>query len=490
MFARHLPDSHECGGQAEDKSMLQTMTDFMTSKTRQARLAWLAPWISEVRALMKVSAPLIIMQLTQFGSVTADVIMVGSLGEEALAAVSIGAVMYYFAWLGGYGPVAAVSPIVSQILGAHPNDRGRSRVAVRMGLWAVVIVSMPLMLFLIWTRPVLLALGQQPHIVDMAVPWVRIIAFGLPFTLAFGVLRNFASATGRQNAVLGISIVSLLVNIALNYVLIFGKFGAPALGVVGSAIATVIAYAFSFLSMLALLTLSPHFAKFRLLHHFFRPDWNRLKEVFRLGFPMGMSMIFEAMLFNAATLMMGTFGAATLAAHQIALNLAGLAFMIPLGMGLGATVRVGLAVGARDAEAARLAGHTAIICSAAVAVFFAACMAMFPYTLVSLYVSGESPNTAEVVGLAVSFLMFAAFFHLFDALQVTGQMSLRGLKDANMPMWIAGLSYWLIGFTVAWGLAYSAGWQGAGVWTGLTASLAVAAFGMVWRFEIISRRPL
>ena len=453
-------------------------------------MAWLAPWTSEARELMKVSTPLIFMQLTQFGVVTADVIMVGALGEDALAATSIGAVMFYFAWLAGYGPVMAVSPIVSQILGAHPNDRARSRAAVRMGLWAVAMVLIPLMLFLIWTRPVLLALGQQPDIVDKAVPWVSIVAFGLPFTLAFGVLRNFVSATGQQSAVLAISVATLLVNIVLNYVLIYGKFGAPALGVPGAAIATTIAYTFSFTAMLCLLLLSPKFAKYRLLHRFFRPDWNRFREVFRLGVPMGMSMIFEAMLFNAATLMMGTFGAATLAAHQIALNVAGLAFMIPLGMGLGATVRVGLAAGARDAEAARLAGHTAIMCSAAVAVFFAACMAMFPYTLVSLYLSGESPNTAEVVRLAVAFLMFGAFFHLFDALQVTGQMSLRGLKDANMPMWIAGLSYWLIGFSVAWGLAYSAGWQGTGVWTGLTASLAVAAFGMVWRFEIISRRPL
>jgi MATE family multidrug resistance protein len=453
-------------------------------------MACLAPWTSEARELMKVSTPLIFMQLTQFGVVTADVIMVGALGEDALAATSIGAVMFYFAWLAGYGPVMAVSPIVSQILGAHPNDRARSRAAVRMGLWAVAMVSIPLMLFLIWTRPVLLALGQQPDIVDMAVPWVSIVAFGLPFTLAFGVLRNFVSATGQQSAVLAISVATLLVNIVLNYVLIYGKFGAPALGVPGAAIATTIAYTFSFTAMLCLLLLSPKFAKYRLLRRFFRPDWNRFREVFRLGVPMGMSMIFEAMLFNAATLMMGTFGAATLAAHQIALNVAGLAFMIPLGMGLGATVRVGLAAGARDAEAARLAGHTAIMCSAAVAVFFAACMAMFPYTLVSLYLSGESPNTAEVARLAAAFLMFGAFFHLFDALQVTGQMSLRGLKDANMPMWIAGLSYWLIGFTVAWGLAYTAGWQGIGVWTGLTASLAVAAFGMVWRFEIISRRPL
>jgi MATE family multidrug resistance protein len=201
---------------------------------------------------------------------------------------------------------------------------------------------------------------------------------------------------------------------------------------------------------------------------------------------MGMALIFESMLFNAATLMMGTFGAPTLAAHQVALNLAGLAFMIPLGMGLGATVRVGLATGAGDAVAARRAGYTAIMGSVVVGTFFAACMALFPHTLVGLYLPGETQG-GEVARLAVTYLMFAAFFHLFDALQVTGLMSLRGLKDASIPMWIAGLSYWLVGFPTAWILAYNAGWQGSGVWAGLTASLAVAAIGMVWRFERISR---
>jgi MATE family multidrug resistance protein len=445
----------------------------------------LIPWISEARALMKVSLPLIAMQLSQFGLVTTDVIMVGALGEKPLAATSIGAVMFYIAWLSGYGPVMAVSPVVSHILGANPNDFANTRMAVRMGLWAVAIVSPPLIALLALSRPVLLALGQPEEVVDMAMPWISIVACGLPFTLGFGVLRNFASATGRQNEVLGISVATLLVNIALNYMLIYGKLGAPALGITGAAIATAASYAFAFFSMLGLLAFAPHFKSYRLLQDIRQPDWARLRELFRLGVPMGMSMIFESMLFNAATLMMGTFGATTLAAHQIAMNLAGLAFMIPLGIGLGATVRVGLAKGAGDAVAARRAGQTAIFCSAAVAILFTVIMFAIPGALVGIYLpAGEAE---EVRRLAGQFLVFAAFFHLFDALQVTGQLALRGLKDADVPMWIAAVSYWFVGFAVAWVLAFWLGWQGVGVWTGLTASLAVAAAGMVWRFEWLSR---
>jgi MATE family multidrug resistance protein len=471
--------------------MLKTMTTYLDPASDQAaRREMLKPWLDESRALVKLSAPLIATQLAQIGAITADVIMVGALGKEPLAAISIGAVMFYFAWLAGYGPVMAISPIVSQILGAHPNDRARVRAAVRMGLWAVAIISLPLMLFLVWARPVLVFFGQDPKIAAMAEPWIHAVALGIPFALGFGVLRNFAAAIGRQNTVLAIALVTLSLNIFLNYVLIYGHFGAPALGVQGSGIASAIAYAFSFFAMLALFQLAPSFRKYHLLHRFGRADWPKLKEVFRLGGPMGGSMMFEAMLFNTATLIMGTFGAASVAAHQIALNVGSVTFMVPLGIGLAATVRVGLFAGAKNAEGARRAGHTAIIFGAGFMLLCAVVIALIPETLVGLYIPVGDPANADVVTLAIAFLYLAAVFQLFDALQVTGQLSLRGLKDAQAPMWIAGLSYWLVGFTLAYGLAYWAEMQGVGVWIGLAAGLAVAGIGMVWRFEILSRRSL
>jgi MATE family multidrug resistance protein len=471
--------------------MLKTMTTYFDPTTEQAaRRDMLKPWFDEARALLIVAAPLIAMQLAQMGGITADIIMVGELGTNAIAATGVGAFLYYLMWLIGYGPVAAVSPVVAQILGAHPNDRARTRAGVRMGLWMVALVSLPLMSVLIWARPILLFLGQDPKIVALAEPWVHTIAFALPFSLGFGVLRNFAAAIGRQHAVLAIAIGNVFVNIAGNYVLIYGHFGVPAFGIQGSAMASTLAYAFSFFGMLVLVLVAPSFRKYRVLHRFGRADWAKFKEIASLGALMGLSMIFEAMLFNAATLMMGTIGAASLAAHQIALNVGSVTFMVPLGIGLAATVRVGLAAGAKNARGVRLAGYTAIAFGAGFMLLCAVVIALIPESLVDIYVATGNPLNAEVVKLAVPFLYVAAVFQLFDAMQVTGQMSLRGLKDAQAPMWIAGLSYWLVGFTLSYSLAFWAGLLGLGVWIGLAAGLAAAGIGMVWRFEILSRRKL
>jgi MATE family multidrug resistance protein len=319
---------------------------------------------------------------------------------------------------------------------------------------------------------------------------VHAVAFGLPFSLGFGVLRGFATAINRQHFVLVVSIAVVLVNIALNYVLIYGNFGAPALGVQGAGIASACAYAFSFFAMLGVVTFTPAFKKYHVLHRFNRPDWARFAEVFRLGVPMGISMIFEAMLFNSATLLMGVFGAASVAAHQIALNVGSVTFMVPLGIGVAATVRVGLAAGARNHEGVRRAGYTAIAFGAGFMLFCALVIALMPRALAGLYISTGDPANADVIELVIPFLYVAAVFQVFDALQVTGQMSLRGLKDAKAPAWIAGLSYWLVGFTACVLLGFTFKLQGLGVWIGLALGLAAAAAGMVLRFDILSRRAL
>jgi multidrug resistance protein, MATE family len=470
--------------------MLKTMTTFFdpAKADQTARREMLKPWVDEARALLRLAAPLIAMQLALIGTLTADIIMVGQLGKDALAATGIGAVMFYLTWLIGYGPVMAVSPVVAHILGAHPNDRARTRAAIRMGLWAVAFMSPPLMVMLIWAKPVLLFLGQEPKIAAMAEPWIHAIAFGLPFALGFGVLRGLATAIDRQREILVISIAQVGVVILANYMLIFGNWGAPRLGLLGSGIASALGYAFAFFAMLGVVTLAPAFAKYHVLHRFWRPAWDRFREIFWLGAPMGMSIIFEAMLFNAATLIMGTFGAASVAAHQIALNVGSVTFMVPMGIGLAATVRVGLAAGAKNADGVRRAGWTAIVFGAGFMLLCGVVIAAMPHTIVGLYINAHDPANADVVQLAVVFLYIAALFQLFDALQVTGQMSLRGLKDATAPMWIAGLSYWLVGFTLAWGLGKWAGMEGLGVWIGLLAGLAVAAAGMTIRWAILSRR--
>jgi MATE family multidrug resistance protein len=305
------------------------------------------------------------------------------------------------------------------------------------------------------------------------------------------VLRNFANTLGRPRAGLWVMGATIVFNALVGWTLIFGHFGAPRLGIVGSGLATSLSSIFSFLAMLAIIQATPSLRVYRMFRRFHRPVRVKLAEVFRLGLPIGMTMIFEAMMFNTMTLVMGRFGAASLAAHQIALNVASITFMIPLGIGLAATVRVGMANGAGDREAARRAGLVAFVAAFA---FISVCgvgMAIFGTTIAGLYLGGRAQSDLDVIVLAALFLKVAAAFQVFDALQVVGVMSLRGLKDARTPMILAAGAYWLIGTPMSLLLAFTFHMKGLGIWIGLATGLAAAAVLMCSRFAILTRaRPI
>jgi MATE family multidrug resistance protein len=238
--------------------------------------------------------------------------------------------------------------------------------------------------------------------------------------------------------------------------------------------------------MAAVVSLMPALKKYRVFRRFQRPHWKLLSELYRLGMPIGLTMMFEAMLFNAATLIMGTFGTASVAAHQIALNVASVTFMVPLGVGMAATVRVGLAAGAGDGDALRRAGYTAFLMGAAFMTLAALAFWTIPDLIAGAYLAHTAAN-ADVIALAVVLLRVAGAFEIFDGIQVVGAMSLRGLKDAHMPMWIAGLSYWLVGFPICLWLAFAWRLKGLGIWIGLAAGLFAAAVLMCGRFWYLSR---
>ncbi|HWY16368.1 MAG TPA: MATE family efflux transporter [Rhizomicrobium sp.] len=443
-------------------------------------------WFAEARELSKLAAPLVLTQLAQMAILTTDVIMLGRLGKTALASAALGNTVFFFTWLIGCGPVAAVAPMVAHILGAQPGNRAGVRNAVRMGFWAMLLLSAPLIVFLLFTQPVLLALGQRPELAAGAGRFTSMLCWGLPFSLGYQVLRNFSTALSRPNASLWAMGLGIFFNAAGDYALIFGHFGLPGLGLVGAGISSACSYAFAFFVMLGVVRLMPALHKFRIFRRFHRPHWDKLVEVFRLGMPIGLTMIFEAMLFNAATLIMGTFGTASVAAHQIALNVPSITFMVPLGVGMAATVRVGRAAGAGDGDGIRRAGYSALIMGAAFMSMTAILLWMFPSAIANLYFADDAAN-ADVIVLAVVFLRVAAAFQICDGLQVVGALSLRGLKDAHMPMWIAGLSYWLAGFPVCLWLAFGWHLKGLGIWIGLATGLFVAAALMCWRFWFLSR---
>jgi MATE family multidrug resistance protein len=423
-----------------------------------------------------------------------DTAMLGHFSKDALAAAALGNTIFFLAWLMGSGLPMAVSPVIAHIQGEHaastkPRDRRAVRIAVRMGLWSVALATPPLLVFLFFTRNILAGLGEDPYLAAGAGRYVLALCFGLPFAMAFMVLRSFSTALSRAAPPLFVMLAAILFNAAGDYGLIFGNFGLPRLGLVGAGLASASSNFFSFLAMLAIIRSTDGLRQYHILHRWLEPHARTLKELFRLGLPIGITMVFEVSLFNGATLAMGAFGTASIAAHQIAITIPSLTFMVPLGIGLAATVRVGLAAGAGDRLAARRAGFTAIGIGSLFMCFTAVLLLLFPDAIVRLWLPDTADNR-DVLLLAVRFLHVAAAFQLVDGLQVTAALSLRGLKDARMPMWLAGASYWLAGAPMCALLGFGLGLEGFGIWLGLAFGLFVAAVLLTGRFILFSQRPI
>ncbi len=312
------------------------------------------------------------------------------------------------------------------------------------------------------------------------------LSFGLPFSLGFQLLRNYSTALSRPNASLIVVGCAVVFNVVADYALIFGHFGFPRLGLTGSGIASACSYAFSFLVMLAVVRLTPRLHRYRIFRDLAAHDWEKLREIYVLGLPIGLTMLFEAMLFFSSNFIMGHFGLETLAAHTVSLNIPSVTFMVPLGIAMAATVRVGLAAGANDYEAVRRAGWSAMVIASAFMALCAVVLASDPYDIAAL-IWPATPGNLGSLALAVTFLHVAAAFQLFDGLQVTAALSLRGLKDARAPMWIAAASYWLAGFPTCIALGFGLGMRGFGIWIGLAFGLFVAAVLLCWRFWYLSR---
>ena len=455
-----------------------------TLRTEPAPARGPIPCMAEARELLKLAGPLAFTQLMQMAIMTTDLVMLGRVGKEAIAAAALGNTVFFFTWLVGMGPAPAVAPMIAHIVGARPTDRPNVGAVVRMGLRAV---WLPLAGVLLATGPILVAFGQSPKLAHLASLFTMPLCVGLFFVLSFQVLRNYSTALGQPKTSLIVMVVSVFFNALAGYALIFGHFGFPRLEVVGSGIATTAAQAFSLVAMLIVIRFTPKLRQYRAFQGFRQPHLPKLAELFRLGMPIGLTMIFEAGLFNCSMLVMGSFGTDFVAANQIALNVPSITFMAPLGVAMAATVRVGLCAGVGDTEGARRAGHTAMVIGAG---FMAVCgivIALFPRQIAELYF-GSGADNAKAVSLTVTFLYVAAAFQVFDALQVVAALALRGLKDSRVPMWIAGASYWLVGAPTSLVLAFWFDLQGLGIWIGLAVALAAAAALMSWRFWSLTRK--
>ncbi|NQZ71597.1 MAG: MATE family efflux transporter [Dinoroseobacter sp.] len=433
---------------------------------------------AHVKSALFLALPLAGSHLAQSMVNVADTLMLGWYGVEALAAGVLGASTWFTASVLGSGFAFAVMPMVASA--ASAGDEVQVRRVTRMGLWLAILFGTLIYPVFWFSEPLLLALGQKPEIAGLAKDYLRIAGLGMVPALLVWVLKSYLAALERAQVVLWVTVAGAVGNAGLNWLLIFGNWGFPELGIKGAAWASVGLYLVmtSSLAVYALRVLPEH----ELFARFWRPDWEAFGKVFRLGWPIGFTHLAESGLFTAAAIMMGWIGTIPLAAHGIALQIASITFMVHLGLGQAATVRAGRALGRKD-QINLMRGSIAITGLSLGTIFLT--MVLFlgmPEFLIGVFTDPDGAQRAAVISMGVSLLTMAALFQLADGLQVLVLGLLRGVQDTRVPMIIAGFSYWAVGAPSGYIFGFIVGWGAVGIWFGLVVGLAVAAVLLSWRF--------
>ncbi|MCB1448239.1 MAG: MATE family efflux transporter [Rhizobiaceae bacterium] len=458
----------------------------MTEVAERTGVALGPGWKSHVVETLALGLPLIGAQLAQNGIHVTDIVIIGRLGTNELAAMVLAAQFYFTIFIFGSGFTAAVVPLAAQAF--SQGDVQHVRRAVRMGLWVVFAFSALAMPLIYYAEPVLVAMGQDRHVSALAAGYLHIAGWGMFPALAFMVLRSFLSAVGKAGFVLYVTLVVLVVNAVFAYGLVLGHLGMPALGMTGAAIVALSVNILSFVLTIWYVQAVPELRRFEIFVRFWRADRHMLAEVFSLGLPIGLTILAEVSLFTVASLLMGWIGTAELAAHGIALQCSSLAFMIPLGLAQAATVRIGIAAGANDREGMIRAAWVVVAISAGVALIGGLLFAAFPSFFAGLFLDNSKEDAAAVLGFATTFVMVAGAFQMVDGLQAIGAGLLRGIKDTRIPMILALISYWAVGFVLAYMLAFPLGFGGIGIWLGFVFGLLAASILLLGRFAILVRR--
>ena len=442
------------------------------------------PWRDHVRGTLTLGLPLVFTLLLQMAIGVVDTVMVGRLGVQELAGGVLAFQAFFVVSIVALGLAQAMAPVVSGALSA--DDPVTARRTARMLVWSVVALGFGFTLVMGDLSGLFLLLGQEETTSRRAADYLAIVRFAMVANFVLYALRALLAAVEDTPPIVAMMVFLTLANAFLNWVFIFGNLGAPALGLEGAALASAIAlWATALLSFLHA-RFARSMAPLALTRRVWRPDTQALAKVWRLGLPVVVTILAEAGLFAAASLLVGTMGEVALAAHGIALQLASIAFMVPLGLSQAASVRVGTAWGRASAGDVRRAGRAATALGLALACLFAVLFLVMPVTLVDAFLAADDPDRAGVIAVAVPMLAMAAAFQLFDTLQVTASGNLRGLQDTRVPMVIATIAYWLVGVPVAAWFGLRSGYGAPGVWAGLVVGLAVAALLLGLRFERLS----
>jgi len=438
---------------------------------------------AEIRRTLHLAAPVMIGQLAVFSMNFVDTVMSGRLPNKdvALAGLGIGGAVWSAQLMFILGVLMAVQPAVAQLDGA--GRRIEAGAYTRQVFWIAVAFALPFWFVCYFSQPLLNVFNIDPQIVPTAAGYLRAMAWGAPALCLTFLLRFFSEGSGHTRLTMVYGVLGALLNIPLNYVLMFGKLGFPAMGTVGCGIASAIVMWVSFLMLLAYIYFHSHFKGFNLFARLDAPDWKQILDHLKVGVPIAVAIFVEGSLFVGAALLIGRLGPVPAASHLIAINFSALVFMIPIGLASAISIRVGNAIGRGEPHAARYAGIIGI----AVVLFFqtisASMMFFFPEVIVGIYT-----DDVLVAPLAVSLLFYAAIFQYSDGIQMCAAGALRGYKDTRAPMVYTVISFWIVGMTLGYNLTFNAGMGPAGMWIGMIAGLSVAAILMLNRFNRSSLR--
>ena len=443
-------------------------------------------WRDELRATLALAWPLILANLTQQLIQATDVLLMGRLGATQLAAATLALNLTFTFNLLMLGLIIASSPMMATALGQRFNAVRDVRRTFRAGLWLIAMMLPPYWLVLWHVGAIMRGFGISDELASQGQIFLRAYMWCTAPWLLFQLLRNFVSALERPRIVLWLSLSGIAVNALVSWALIFGRFGLPALGLRGGGIGSTLTWLAMCGALIAVVLTEKRFRRFHIFGRFWRFDAQRTMAMIRLGWPIGATMALEMGVFALAAYFMGWIGAPAVAAHAIALQLAATTFMVPLGLGQAATVRVGLALGRRDVAGITRAGWTAWVMGVGFMGAMALGMWLFPRPLVTLFLD-DAPRNAAVILLAISFLKVAAAFQLVDGAQVIGAGMLRGLHDTRWPLIFALVGYWGVGLGIGAWLAFGADWKGVGIWIGLASGLAAVAVLMLARWALRDR---
>jgi multidrug resistance protein, MATE family len=390
--------------------------------------------------------------------------------------------------------VAGWTGLVGALIAAQRGGRrhaGREvRRSARMALWLAVACGLLGMTVCFFGREVMLLAGQDRHIAEVSGSFLRVIMWGMIPMIFANVLRSVVSALGRPIYATAITALAVGVSVLGNYAFVFGHFGAPALGLEGSALASALTGGFGFLAYVVAIQADRRLRRYRLFGNWWHTEWQRMRELVRTGLPVAGTIVAEAGLFSGAAFLMGLIDIVQLAGHVLALQVAALAFQVPFGIGQAATIRVGYHFGAGDRAALGRAGWVAIMTGTGFMALTAAIMLFAPKLVLGIYVDTDAPANAALMAFAVQFMIVAAAFQLFDGLQAVAAGALRGLQDTRTPMLFALFGYWLPGMGTSIALGFFTPLEGLGVWIGLAVGLVVVALLMLQRWSRRARLGL